>query len=515
MNYEKIKLFSSISSAFSISSNIQSRSKDHWWSFKLFQIKRWHKVLVALVLELLFISVVITKIKNRFDVVSHLLIFDASSDDKDHEQSCRANVNVSLKWHLLSKIDVNDLKIVIDEKNVYDFIFNFNADSHNTYNYCNLSRVHSNTFSTIKNEYKFEYVEIIHRHHKRISYVTNAFLVEEDTWFYDDERLFFDDESIFETNSTKTHWRVYASNSNFLTSMSFVDICQYSQIIDDELIDSRQHDTDIKKIYQKMLHFLLKKFDRNIITYRIINNIITSQVAFQIIVKMWSKHTNFDHDLLIQQSNMNSLKSTYACNVVKKLYDSYDFDNSFNNWITHLSQFASLKKRFDKLFDVKSSASDWSNSWNHYFDNLSTRFCHQKKLSCNIENSSDCVIMKTTKKIFKLNEYEYNFIYRDFEKSLRINIINYEIWVSELVHNLRIRIAEFEVVIEISAKFANVRYKHNFAHDDFVARLLSILQIDQIIWFNMSVEVIFEFFSENSNMNDEARCYYLKVFWND
>lgn len=476
-------------------------------------MKRWHKALAALVLGLLFISVAITKTKNRSDAVPHLPTPGAPSDDKGHEQSCRADVDVSLEWHPPSKTEVNDLRNVIDGKGVYGFIFNSSAGPHNTYNYCNMPRVHPDTYPAAKDGYKLEYVEVIHRHHKRTPYATNAFPVEGDTWFCDDERLFFGGEPTPGTGSAKTHWRVYASDSNPLTPMGFVGTCQYPQITGDGLIDSRQHGTDIKKVYQGMLHFLPEKFDRDTITYRVTNNIITSQVASQAIVGMWPGHTNLDHDLLIQQSSIDSLEPAYACNAAKKLYGSYGPGSSSNNWTTHLSQSAPLKKRLDKLSGVKSSASDWSNSWDHYFDNLSTRLCHQKELPCNIEDPSDCVTMEEAEKVFRLGEYEYSFIYRDSEKSLRASIASYGIWVGELVHNLRIRIAELEAVTEVSAESASVRYRHNFAHDGSVARLLSILQADQMVWPGMGAEVVFELFSENSGMGGGARCYYLRVLW--
>jgi hypothetical protein len=52
----------------------------------------------------------------------------------------------------------------------------------------------------------------------------------------------------------------------------------------------------------------------------------------------------------------------------------------------------------------------------------------------------------------------------------------------------------------------SVRYRHNIAHDGSISRLLSILQIEKMVWPGMGSEVVFELYSKND-------CYFLRVLW--
>lgn len=462
-------------------------------------MKRWHKVLAASIIAFIFITVAIVKSTGRSNANPISPTPGTPSHDKDREQSCDANLDVSLAWHPPSKNNVNDLDGVINGKGVYGFIFNSSAGSHDTYNYCNMPRVHPDTYPAAKDGYKLEYVEVIHRHHKRTPYASNAFPVEEDTWFCDDERLFFGGEPTSGPGSAKTSWKVYRTDSNPLTPLGFVGTCQFPQITGDGLIDSYQHGVDIGNVYQEKLRFLPKKFDQDALTYRVTNNVITSQVASRVIVGMWPGRSNLDHELLIQQATIDSLEPNYPCGAASKLLASYGPGSTSEDWIAHLEQAAPLKKRLDRLSGVDPDAEDWSNSWDHYFDNLSTRLCHQKDLPCSVDDDSECVTLDEAEKVFRLGEYEYSFIYRDSPFSLRASVASYGIWMGELAQNLR---------THMDGKSASPRpqYRHNFAHDGSIARLLSILQVDQMVWPGKGAEVVFELFSKQG-------CYYLRVLW--
>jgi len=55
---------------------------------------------------------------------------------------------------------------------------------------------------------------------------------------------------------------------------------------------------------------------------------------------------------------------------------------------------------------------------------------------------------------------------------------------------------------------SKVKYRHNVAHDGSIARLLSILQIEDMVWPGMGSEVVFEVYKDSTNSE-----YCMRVLW--
>ena len=205
---------------------------------------------------------------------------------------------------------------------------------------------------------------------------------------------------------------MYTSDANPLVPEGFNGTCQFPQITRGGLDDSHQHGVDLKAVYSGMLGFLPKEYNANLVSYRVTNNVITSQVASMLIAGMYPKRANHDQPLLIQPDSIDSLEPAYTCETSSHLFSSYGSGSSSPAWLQHINDSASLKARLDAISGVNPNASDWKMSWDHYFDNLSARLCHNKPLPCNIVNTTDCVTMADADEVFRLGEYEYSFIYR-------------------------------------------------------------------------------------------------------
>ncbi|KAL8866140.1 MAG: hypothetical protein Q9174_006473, partial [Haloplaca sp. 1 TL-2023] len=125
-------------------------------------------------------------------------------------------------------------------------------------------------YPQVNSSYTLEYVEVIHRHHKRTPYAANTFPVETYPWYCDDEALFFYG-APFPTNnnnnnnnanrSANTYWSVYTSPSNPLAPRGFNGTCQFPQITREGLDDSWQHGADLYDVYHDLLGFLPEKYD--------------------------------------------------------------------------------------------------------------------------------------------------------------------------------------------------------------------------------------------------------------
>lgn len=125
-------------------------------------------------------------------------------------------------------------------------------------------------------------------------------------------------------------------------------------------------------------------------------------------------------------------------------------------------------------------------SFDPYFDNLSSRQCHAKPLPCKDGGNSTCVTQELADAVYRLGHWEYSHIYRDAEDSLAASVASYGVWVAELAANLRAAMEGKNDVV----------YMHNVAHDGSVSRLLSILQLDEMVWPGMGAEVVFELYKK-------------------
>lgn len=412
---------------------------------------------------------------------------------------CTAMTNVSTAWYPPAQYAVNNLTSALNGTGTYGFVFNTSQSPPDTvYNWCNMPHVNPTTYETPPEDYTLEYVEIIHRHHKRTPYADNTFPVEGYSWDCSDQGLFYGGKPLDPAGnlSAASYWSVFTSENNPFPQKGFSGSCQFPQITRQGLDDSHQHGVDLKAVYCGLLHFIPADFNSEITTYRVTNNVITSQVASMLIAGMYPAQAGEDTSLLIQANSIDSLEPKYSCPASSALFSSYGVGSNAPNWTAHLTESTALFERLDHLSGVDPNSTAWHQSFDHYFDNLSARLCHQKPLPCDLNSASECVAQDEADTVFRLGEYEYSFLYRDASQSLAASVGSYGVWVAELAANLR----------QVGAGRGSVKYRHNVAHDGSVARVLSILQLDRMVWPGMGSEVVFELYSKEG-------CYFLRVLW--
>ncbi|KAI9728524.1 MAG: hypothetical protein M1834_007662 [Cirrosporium novae-zelandiae] len=412
---------------------------------------------------------------------------------------------VDINWHAPNATDVNNLETVINGTGVYGFIFNSsqlpNGTKYGTYNWCNMPHIRTQEYPRANEEYQLEYVEVIHRHHKRTLYQDNCFPKESYPWYCSDEGLFYYGEPIKPSGnvSSPIYWSVYTTSNNPFAPSGFNGTCQFPQITRSGLDDSWQHGRDLYDVYYGLLNFLPSSLNSTKVTYRVTNNVITSEVAGMLISAMYPSTQKGITPVLIQPDSIDSLEPAYSCSDADDLYSSYGEGSSAANWTVHLKESQSLYDTLDSISGVDTSSSAWHDWWDHYFDNLSSRQCHGKTLPCKIGNSSRCINQDEANEVYRLGEYEYSFIYRDSPKSLQASTASFGVWIGELAQNFRDSVSGASILI----------YRHNVAHDGSIARLLSILQVDKMVWPGMGSEIVFELYSKKG----ESHTRYVRILW--
>jgi acid phosphatase len=192
-----------------------------------------------------------------------------------------------------------------------------------------------------------------------------------------------------------------------------------------------------------------------------------------------------------------------VCSAADDLYNAAKSQPD-SAWAAHLSRSKSLYGDLDAVSGVPPDSNDWHVSFDHYYDNLSARLCHHKPLPCNISNASLCVAQSQADEVFRLGQFEYSYIYRDAPTSLAASTASYGIWIGELAAHLRDQVAGAD---------GKIVYRHNVAHDGSVSRLLSILQLDVMVWPGMGSEVVFELYRKRGHDHGEGNDHFVRVLW--
>lgn len=202
-----------------------------------------------------------------------------------------------------------------------------------------MPHVRAQEYPKAPEKYTLQYVEVIHRHHKRTVYAANSFPVESYGWDCYDEGLFYYGQPLPTGNrSATTFWKGLVADGNPFTPSGFVGSCQFPQNTAGGLHDSWQHEKDLYGVYHDLLNFLPWSLDNSKITYRVTTNQITSQVAGMLIDGMFGNSTWSDNGpipLLVESSLIDSLEPAYSCTAGSDLYDTIE---ATPTWKAHRSK---------------------------------------------------------------------------------------------------------------------------------------------------------------------------------
>lgn len=193
---------------------------------------------------------------------------------------------------------------------------------------------------------------------------------------------------------------------------------------------------------------------------------------------------------LPQADSVDSLEPRYSCPGANRLFDSIT-SRTNTAWQQHLDKAADLYKTLDDISGVPPNDGGFHKSFDHYYDNLSARQCHMKPLPCKLvdgRNSTTCVTQSLAESVYRLGQWEYSRIYRDDPASLAASAASLGVWLGELTAHLR----------QVISGNREVIYFHNIAHDGSVSRLLSVLQLDNMVWPGMGSEIVFELYRKKS-----------------
>ncbi|ODH36485.1 hypothetical protein ACO22_02767 [Paracoccidioides brasiliensis] len=403
---------------------------------------------------------------------------------------------VDVSWYPPKSTAINNVDSLMNMTGVYGFIFNSSKTpdaQYGIYNLCNMPHVRKTEYGIPSKEYKLQYVEVMHRHHKRTVYASNSFPVESYEWHCNDEGLFHFGQPVSGHSSAQTYWDVFENPINPFRAFGFKGTCTFPQITREGLDDSWQHGHDIYGVYHDLLHFLPSQLDLEKLSFRVTSNVITSQVASMVINGMY----NSEHavPLAVESPSIDSLEPKYLCPHSRNLFSAARITPN-TSWSKHLTLSAPLLAYLDSISGVSPDAQDWHQDVDHYFDNLSARLCHSKPLPCSLSDSSKCISQADADSIFRLGEFEYSYIYRDAPTSLAASAGSMGVFIAELAQHIR---------DQITGNDGGRIYRHNVAHDGSLSRVLSVLQVDVMVWPGMGAEVVFELYRKLETEGEGSR----------
>ncbi|KAF2460446.1 acid phosphatase [Lineolata rhizophorae] len=440
----------------------------------------------------------------------------------------------AVSWYGPNATWINNLTEVVGGHGLHGFVFNDSETpagaQYGTYNYCNMPHVRRQEYPVAGDEYELVYVEVIHRHHKRTPYASNCFVNEPYPWDCTNAHLFYygqpsqssappEDAPDAAPDAAPAYWTIQHGSTNPFQPSGCYGNCQFPQITQGGLSDSWQHGRDLRGVYGELLGFLPGANEADAVEFRVTNNVITSQVAGMMVSAMgFSDGSGDPFPLTVQPSSTDSLEPSYECPKAEALYESYGVGSVSWDWHRHLAASDPLFDALDAVSGVLPGDEEFHKSWDHYFDSLSSRQCHGYALPCREDDGSGdedeetqgdekrksrmkrrrttCITQQEADTVYRLGQYEYSYIYRDSPHSLLAATGSFGVWLAELSQHVR----------DAVAGAGPVRYRHNVAHDGSLSRLLSLLQIDAMVWPGMGAEVVFELFRKQGE-------YFVRALW--
>lgn len=370
------------------------------------------------------------------------------------------------------------------------------TEDYGIYNYCNMPHVRSSEYKVPESEYSLQYVEVIHRHHKRTPYQSNTFPQEDVLLSCSSTQNFYFGQVIDHPDqSIDIGWSNVQDPINPFSydHPGFNGTCQFPQITDGGLNDSFYHGIDLYRNYFSNLKFLPEKYNSSLVQFYVTSNVITSQVAGALVAGMYPRQENEEKVIVnVQRAASDSLEPKYPCAGA----DSTKTDiYRENEWISHLNQSQDLFDELDAISGIDRSEEEWHVSWDHYFDNLSHRLCHGLPLPCKFDGG-DCISEAQAFQVFRLGDFEYHYLHRKSQRSTLYSTARYGVFLMQLQYHLE----------QAKMKDSPVLYRHNIAHDGSISPLLGALQIETLRWPGMGAEVVFELWKKQSE-------FYIRVLY--
>lgn len=340
------------------------------------------------------------------------------------------------------------------------------------YNYCNMPHVRPETYE-VPQGYTLDYVEVIHRHHKRTPYASNLFPKEDILFECRGRDYYYADVADCNLRGdpappSRLFWDTYVDNDNPFAALN--STCQFPQITEGGLLDAIAHGTDLARVYRDKLGFLPVAPD-NSTQFFATTNVISSHTLLAVMLGEFP-WLNGSHVVNVQEKLLDYLEPAFLCpggDTVKKNITTLLL------WARHLQKSQGLYERLDHVTGVDPLDAGWHSSFDHYFDSLLHRVCHGLPFPTGIK-------YKEVQQVFHNGHWEYNNTYRGSSEAARLSLAKYGVFVGKLSRNLAAK----------AANQSEVAYRHSVAHDGSVAPLLGILGAQEILWPGMGAEVVFE-----------------------
>ncbi|EFW98684.1 histidine acid phosphatase [Grosmannia clavigera kw1407] len=387
------------------------------------------------------------------------------------------------------------------------------------YNWCNMPHVRRDRYVVPPPSFALRYVELVHRHHKRTPYAANAFPVEPYHWDCSDAQVHhYNQPTGTDHHPGDAFLRPDAAvpgNPFAATAPGLHGSCRFPQLTHGGLVDAWQHGADLYGVYHDLLHFLpdlaandssqteIQAAWTTQTAFRVTNNQITSETASMVwggmLAAAGQRSPSWSLPFSVEPVGVDGLEPQYDCPAGAVAFadiTGLDIDSVHGDsrayrsraWNAHLVAAADVFRRLDAASGVLPGDRDFHSSFDHYYDSLSARRCHDLPDVVGVDrNLADTV--------FRLGQWEYSRMFRDDARSLGASAALWGVWVAQLAAHLRTAAADRQTA---------PRYRHNVAHDGSLSRLLSILQADDMVWPGMGSEVVVELWEKTDHVDDHV-----------
>jgi len=268
----------------------------------------------------------------------------------------------------------------------------------------------------------------------------------------------------------------------------------------------------LKSIYVDKLGFLPSSYDRSNNSFYLRSTDVwrTKQSAEALLSGLWptSNLAGKDADVIPFRSFPLEIETMFAngakCPALAKVQAA---QMASPEWVAHLD-YPDVWDVLDRTMGIKGMPA-WHAAYDHVFDNLHTRQCHNLPLPCNPSNSSDCVPSSLADFVYAQGSWEYAFGNNASPLADQVAWMGISGFMAVLRDNILAQVTGDAGRSTIGAP----AFAYYSGHDSTLGAVLGALNVTGMAWPPYASQLLFEVW-QNPSVSPSPDAFYVRALYN-
>lgn len=306
--------------------------------------------------------------------------------------------------------------------------------------------------------------------------------------------------------------KTYIPHNDVLASQSgWKGTCAKGQLTEKGAIQHYKLGSSLRDVYIKRLGFLQSKFDNNEVFVRSTDFWRTQQSVESMLYGFYPlQYRDAGAPIEIHTKGAEVENMYYNPTNCPRLKD--EMINLFNSdeFKEHSVKHAKLKERSLSIVNF-TKHHDWMLTFDHIFDVVHARKCHDKPLPCN-EMRTDCFTDQDVRNLFDAASWEFMFLNSGSEQFRRLVAGPFFGEILDIMHLAVSNVTQYTLVHPKSKGTSGLSVSPKFViysgHDSTLSMMIGALGLKDIIWPPYASHLIFELWVDEGDASVYVRLIY-------